>query len=65
MKTAEITVYTKPVDVEIECPYCRNKFKRSYADFCDEFGEPPDWSYHKICCENCKEEFETFGTDWN
>lgn len=63
-KKITVTVHTKPVDVTLECPFCEEEMEWTYEDFCNEFGDPPDWNYNKFNCENCGAELEISDSDW-
>lgn len=64
-KNITVTVHTKPVDVTLECPFCKEEMKWTYKDFCNQFGEHPYWNYNKFNCENCGAELEISYADWD
>lgn len=63
-KEAEAVVLQKPIKVRVTCPYCDYENEIDYIDFCCEYGEPPDWDYEKICCQECGGIIEIQGQDW-
>ena len=64
MRQVEAQVIQVPTHVILVCPECHNEMKRTYGDFCDEFGEPCDWMFSKTKCSDCGIEFEIDGSAW-
>ena len=64
MNIVDVQVEQKPVSVLYECPYCGVEFEIDYVKFCDEHGDPPDWTHSKITCGICGQKFEINNQEW-
>ena len=51
--------------VRLICPLCEHDKEFDYDEFCDMYGEPPDWDYECIVCEECGEDIQINGQDWD
>lgn len=62
-----VKIFTAPVDIEIDCPYCAYEIEMSYDDFEDLMPSnyPGDWEGEKIECPECGKEIEIEGSDWD
>jgi len=65
MKETDITVITRPDAVTFECPYCENRNKIHYGDFCDEHGEVCDWGCEAVVCGECEKDIKIGCIDWD
>lgn len=65
MKDAEVIVRCVPIDVALECPYCKEENEYDYSEFCDLCGQPPDWDYEILECQKCGKKFEIQGQEWS
>jgi len=60
----EVTVNQKPISVSFVCPVCDHENEFEYGEFCDMCGEPPDWSFEIVQCEDCRAKFTISSQDW-
>jgi len=60
----DISVITKPISIQFECPYCDSEVTIDYDDFESEVGECCDWPYSKIKCPECEKVLEIDNIDW-
>ena len=50
---ANVSVYQKPISIEIECDNCEEEITIPYNEFVSEHGEPCDWTGQEIKCHEC------------
>lgn len=62
-----VRIFTAPVDVKIDCPYCDCEIEMSYSDFEDLMHSdyPGEWVGEKIECPECGREIQIEGSDWD
>ena len=60
----DLTVHQKPEKVSFTCPECYWETEIPYDVFCTEHGDPTDWDYEKVKCEECGKEFIVEDQDW-
>lgn len=62
-----VKIFSAPVDIEIDCPYCAYEIAMSYGDFEDLMSSnyPGDWKGEKIECPECGKEIEIEDSSWD
>ena len=64
-ESTEAIVLQMPYMVRLLCPFCEHENEYGYEEFCATHGDPPDWDYEYIDCEECGQRFQIDGQDWN
>lgn len=62
-----VKIFTAPVDIEIDCPYCAYEIEMSYDDFEGLMSSdyPGDWNGEVIVCPYCGKEIEIEESSWD
>lgn len=56
--TVDIYVAQRPTYATFTCPKCYAEAEIPYKEFCEEHGEPCDWSGGEIECPECGAKYE-------
>jgi hypothetical protein len=64
-ESAKAIVIQRPYIVRLICPLCEHEHEFDYDEFCDIYGEPPEWDCECIVCEECGEDIQINGQDWS
>lgn len=62
---AEAVVLQRPYMVILTCPFCGYDNEYGYSDFCDMYGEPPEWDCEIIDCRECGRSLIVNGQNWD
>jgi hypothetical protein len=61
----EIRVVRKPVNIECDCPSCKELIYINYFDFIGQVGDPCDWKHETFQCPHCSFTIEIGSVDWD
>jgi hypothetical protein len=61
---AKINVVSIPVEIQFDCPLCKEGVKIGYKEFCSDMGEACDWDNSDFECPKCEKSFIIDGVDW-